>query len=166
MRLPFKNVFSKFDTNLYVFVLSGRRKLPERARQADLGGVKTSGNRLTVKEMWDGEEGKLTYYHELLAFWHCEWMKVFTLTFRYCSYLYPNASKTLFNDKVSESRERCYTYRLYYCYYWCSRRSTTEITYSIKNYIGASLNVLWSMILVSFEHVLNSYVSVWLCLFS
>nr|XP_043880110.1 PR domain zinc finger protein 2 isoform X1 [Solea senegalensis] len=35
-----------------------RRKLLERARQAGLGGFKSgSGNKPTVKEMWDGEEG-------------------------------------------------------------------------------------------------------------
>uniref|UniRef100_A0A672ZZU1 PR domain containing 2, with ZNF domain b n=1 Tax=Sphaeramia orbicularis TaxID=375764 RepID=A0A672ZZU1_9TELE len=37
-----------------------RRKLLERARQAGLGGFKkTSATKLTIKEMWDGEEGKL-----------------------------------------------------------------------------------------------------------
>uniref|UniRef100_A0A8C2WBP1 PR/SET domain 2 n=1 Tax=Cyclopterus lumpus TaxID=8103 RepID=A0A8C2WBP1_CYCLU len=39
-----------------------RRKLLERARQAGLGGFKkTSVTKPTVKEMWDGEEGKVTY---------------------------------------------------------------------------------------------------------
>ncbi len=46
-----------------VFVLAARRKLLERARQAGLGGFKqTSVTEPTVKEMWDGEDGKLTCY--------------------------------------------------------------------------------------------------------
>lgn len=46
-----------------MFALAARRKLLERARQAGLGGFKkTSVTEPIVKEMWDGEEGKLIYY--------------------------------------------------------------------------------------------------------
>lgn len=42
-------------------ILAARRKLLEKARQAGLGGFKkTSVTNPTVKEMWDGEDGKLT----------------------------------------------------------------------------------------------------------
>ena len=52
-----------------VFVLAARRKLLERARQAGLGGFKkTSVTIPTVKEMWDGEESKLTYYSPVYIF--------------------------------------------------------------------------------------------------
>lgn len=47
---------------MHAVVLVARRKLLERARQAGLGGFKkTSKTKPSVKEMWDGEEGKMTY---------------------------------------------------------------------------------------------------------
>lgn len=47
---------------MHAFVLVARRKLLERARQAGLGGFKKrSETKPIAKEMWDGEEGKLSY---------------------------------------------------------------------------------------------------------
>lgn len=44
------------------FGFAARRKLLERARRAGLGGFKKrSGTEASVKEMWDGEEGR--FFH-------------------------------------------------------------------------------------------------------
>lgn len=44
------------------FGFAARRKLLERARRAGLGGFKKRrGTKASVKEMWDGEEGKLIH---------------------------------------------------------------------------------------------------------
>lgn len=44
------------------FGFAARRKLLERARRAGLGGFKKrSGAEASVKEMWDGEEGKVIH---------------------------------------------------------------------------------------------------------
>lgn len=51
------------------FGFAARRKLLERARRAGLGGFKRrSGTEASVKEMWDGEEGKLIHHRVTPSF--------------------------------------------------------------------------------------------------
>lgn len=53
------------------FVLAARRKLLERARQSGLGGFKkTSLTKPTLKEMWDGKDGKLSYCYRKAVYFH------------------------------------------------------------------------------------------------
>lgn len=53
-------VLIKLATMRCLFAVTAKRKLLDKTRQADLGGFKKkSRTKPTVKEMWDGEEGKL-----------------------------------------------------------------------------------------------------------